>query len=209
MSITTLILGRKSPGKIDQIQLDCVLRENHSFQNEVTNFPIEDGSQISDHIVRQPTRLTLDGFVTNSPVNLLGIASNLIKGLGRERVETALTELLVIQEGALDNAGNITHKLITVATGLRTYNDMAMVSLNIPRDRTTGDTLRFTAEFVRVNIATSEIVPVEKLKASVSEQGPSTISRGKQTATDASDATKNKVSWAKQLVNTGRELVGN
>lgn len=160
MSIS-LFFGRKQPGKIGELELDATISENHDFTNKITKFPVEDGSDISDHIKKDPTKLTISGFITNSPVPILDIAvDNLIssfqKTIGElrrkiysrekfNRVNTAADLLLQYRD---DNIP------IDIRTGLFVYTDMYMERLTIPRNRNTGDTLRFSADFVKIETVT-------------------------------------------------------
>jgi hypothetical protein len=53
---------------------------------------------------------------------------------------------------------------ITVVTSAKTYNNMIIKSLTVPRDRTSGDTLVFSASFQEVVFADAEIVTIDKIK---------------------------------------------
>ena len=71
MAVATII-ARKRPSSIAQIELDANLGEVHNFISQVSQFPVEVGSPITDHIFNQPVEVTLEGFITNSPVKILG-----------------------------------------------------------------------------------------------------------------------------------------
>jgi hypothetical protein len=49
------------------IEVDAVTREAHQMPNDVTDHPVETGSNISDHIRPQPNTLTLDCVISNAP----------------------------------------------------------------------------------------------------------------------------------------------
>lgn len=70
MTISVLFGSRKA-GRIGELQLDATLRETHSVQNEVTQFPVEDKSDVSDNIRLLPDRVDINGLVTNSPIDIL------------------------------------------------------------------------------------------------------------------------------------------
>jgi len=203
MAITSLLYGFKKPGQIGEIVLDATISENHSYENIVTSHPIEDGSEISDHVISRPERLTMNGFITNSPVNFLGVALNLIRGIGRNRTEVAFDELLKISQGKYDPITGVREReLITIVSTLKVYTDMVMISITFPRDRTSGDSLRFTAEFQKLTKVTSETVVVPNLKAPATNKGVPTQSNGKQTATTPTTETQStSVSILKSLKN--------
>ena len=48
------------------LDLDVTQDEIHEWNNEVTQYPVEIGSPISDHIQLNPDNLTISGLITNS-----------------------------------------------------------------------------------------------------------------------------------------------
>ena len=201
MSLVSLLLQRDTPGRIGDIELDATISENHNFTNQITQWPVEDGSIMTDHVLSQPENLTLNGFVTNSPISNLppllspfgSIASSVSGGiatvqslLGKSRTETAFNDLLELWEGKKNLVGEITRPLITIVTGLKVYKNMIMVSLVVPRDKDTRDALHFTATFQKIKKVSSKIVPTEDLK--LQPLTDSSVSAGKQTATTATQA---------------------
>jgi hypothetical protein len=163
-----LILNKKIPGRISVLNLDATIRETEEYTNEVTEFPVESGFSISDHVIRKPERVTIEGFITNTPIpNSIVSAPLLIFGQGN-RVKYALEKLLTF--AGFDPSGvNSKHErgtaaapqLIDVETGLRVYNDMIIESLSVPRDNGTGETLRFTVSLKKCIIVKTEFVKIQ------------------------------------------------
>jgi hypothetical protein len=193
-----LLFGRKSPGKVGNLELDAMLTERQSFANDVTNFPIESGSSISDHVIQAPEEVEVEGFVTNTPIEFI---SGLRSGQ-EDRVLNAYLMLLEIagykspgkayrfnklETVAEDEQYRPEFKLVEILTGLRLYTDMALIKLDIPRDAKTGDTIKFTALFRKVN--TVELTNVPRIPDKVSEKNPSADRTKKQTP-EAKDAGK-------------------
>lgn len=122
------------------LTLDASPMQSLRAQNDITDHPVEEGANISDHIRIVPEVVTIEGYITNAPftdpeqnnANAVGIVGY---------AEDALTTLLDIRESG---------QLVTVATELRTYKDMALKMLEVPYDLRTGDAMRFTATFKRV-----------------------------------------------------------
>jgi hypothetical protein len=52
-------------GETESIQFDLVESEAHEDILTITDHPVEQGANVSDHAREEPTRLTLDGFVSN------------------------------------------------------------------------------------------------------------------------------------------------
>ncbi len=52
------------------IEFDVVVNEAPSFTATVTTHPVEDGVDIADHVRQELTRFTLEGVITNTPINV-------------------------------------------------------------------------------------------------------------------------------------------
>jgi hypothetical protein len=68
MALLSLIFGEKAKARIGIVELDASLSETHSMSAEVTNHPVEEGSEISDHIRKQPDSIQISGVVSNTPL---------------------------------------------------------------------------------------------------------------------------------------------
>lgn len=51
------------------IILDATIQEDYNFSAEATQHPVEEGSDITDNYRVNPFRYTVDGFVTNHPID--------------------------------------------------------------------------------------------------------------------------------------------
>jgi hypothetical protein len=163
--------------KIQELVLDASIDEQHKYTNKVSRFPIEDGSTITDHIINEPVAITMQGFITNTPV-LEADSSVARTGYAANRVDTAFEALISI----------FTKKeIVTIVTGLMTYSNMVLVSLTVPRNKTIGDTLRFTADFQEIKIVTLETVSYEKVKKvyEANKQAAQKVGNGNQTTQEA------------------------
>lgn len=45
-----------------------MLSETHEFVGEATHHAVEDGSEVTDHVILDPVRLTLEAMITNAPI---------------------------------------------------------------------------------------------------------------------------------------------
>jgi hypothetical protein len=54
------------------VQFDLTLSEGHEATAEVTDHPVETGSNVADHIRANPPSLNLELYVTQTPINDLG-----------------------------------------------------------------------------------------------------------------------------------------
>lgn len=136
--VLSLLYGRKyAQSRVGTVSLDATLSEDHSYRSRVTNFPIENGTYISDHVINEPVRLSIRGLVSDTPLNILAIGNRSIDAFNR---------LIEIQERK---------ERISVITGIKVYTDMVITSLNVPRDIATGQSLTFNIEFQKLMIDTS------------------------------------------------------
>jgi len=203
--LVSLLFKSKRGAQIGELVCDATLRETHEYRNTVTEWPIEDGANISDHIRRNPDEVEINGFVTNSPVNsanierigqfvgsqtdpyiagTVGAATNIgglvYKNLKRaessNQVELARDILLDISGRKVDGS-NVAPKLVRIVTGLRVYSDMAMMSLSIPRDAKTGQAMPFTAKFKKVEKVTNETITIPNPNPEVKNTTGSTIKK--------------------------------
>jgi hypothetical protein len=147
------------PGsELEYIELDAAIQEQHSGSATVTQFPVETGTNIADHVRQEPDRLRVEGIVSNTP---LPSQVNVPAGEFNQRAEAnefafrgpyAYSRLVALLEASVP---------VTISTELRDYESMVLVSLDVPRDAETGDVLRFMAEFEKVTQVSTRSVAVE------------------------------------------------
>jgi hypothetical protein len=206
-----ILLNKKTPGKIGYFELDATVRETHEYVNTITEFPLEKGFNASDHVIRSPERLTIEGFVTNSPVphSISSLRSIIDRS---DRVNTALEAFLDM--AGFDPAGKEVSEVtgsgkipqfIEVITGLRKYKNMVITKLTIPRDKDTGtNSMRFNIELRHMIIVSSSTVLIENTSnlngkaPNIEKQAPKTENKNVQTTTSAKEQAQ---SWLFSLEN--------
>lgn len=138
------------PAKIDTLELDAAVSEGATFGAQVSDHPVEVGSNIVDHIRPLPVEVRLDGVVTDTPVSavqmrraaaLLNVGTDDAPSALPGRADAALAFLIELRTFP---------RLVTVVTSRRVYENMALTSLVVPTDRATGEALRFSAAFRQV-----------------------------------------------------------
>lgn len=157
MASRAVVLARKQI-KIESIEIDSCLDESHQLTNTVTDHPVEQGFNISDHVRPNPDQVTLRCFVSNTPlsvdqtksavrqgaVNFDTTAPQVIEGRGNQAF---------LQLKKLRDEGT----LIEVVTTLKTYGvskteGLVIESLTIPRTRQNYDGLEFTIQLKQIRI---------------------------------------------------------
>jgi len=190
---TTLLFGRKGP-KIGEIQLDANVRETPKYENEVTQYPIETGSDITDNNRILPDKLSIEGIVTNTPLEVtfqditeqVDGDSNTSQAIINQRtgnptfVEVAQNALLALTGRSIH--GNIINdpQVISITTGLRVYPNMVISSLSFPRTAETGQALRVVIEAVAIETVNIEFIEIANPQASVKDKTQSKIDKGKK-----------------------------
>ena len=164
MAITLLL--KKTSAKIGSVTLDASLRERHLSTAKATDHPVEKGTAITDHIRPEPLQLVIEGVVSNTPLpsptastqqHTQGTTQFESRGeQDLERAGKAYTDLQKI----LDDA-----ETVDVVTALRTYENMALISLEVPRDAKSGQAVAFTATLKQIRTVQTKKTKVEEPKA--------------------------------------------
>jgi len=134
---------------IGSIAIDVFEVETYSRSSKMTQYPIEDGSEISDHSINEPRELDIKAFV--------GVASvfNPFDSTARW-----------LQAYDLINQLIDTKQLVTVVMGLDLFDDMHIESFEVERDATTSQGLPFNIRFKQAVFVTSQMttIPNSKMK---------------------------------------------
>lgn len=111
---------------------DLYHEEEHEVTVSKTRQPLESGATLTDHAVRLPRRLKLQGMV-----------SDLVVTRGRERAADAWHRILALADA---------RTRFDVFTPIAVYPNMMLVNAKTPRNRSTGGGLMFTLELEEVLI---------------------------------------------------------
>ena len=76
MPLTELIFGAKNrasvgaapPLRFGVLEFDASISETHTDESDVTEHPVEDGSNITDHVRLLPNTFEMSGMITNTPL---------------------------------------------------------------------------------------------------------------------------------------------
>lgn len=208
------------------LKIDCTSAEELSLESQATLHDIEDGAQISDHVIKKGRTLQLEGIISDAPINLTGtLIGNAAGYIGNQlggaagsiatagavvMAGLALADSAKPSKAALDIFEEIyaNNTLLTIIAGLATYDNMVMEKFSAPRRAATAGALAFKAAFRQVNIISGQSVAIPRsarsedvkdLSAAEQQQGTrqgTTLDSGRQETT---------TSWALQL---GRKILG-
>lgn len=177
MAEITVLTKKKSA--IGALVLDAILNESHEFTRTATQFPVEQGAPITDHVRQEPARVTISGIVTNHPIKANRQLSQYIYDVasGKESVivEQAATrvsgafDLLMEMIGEMDSYESTPVSVVPVdvVTTLKLYKSMIITNLSITRD-TPEESLRFTItlqKIRRATLRTAYVSPIQRTAA--------------------------------------------
>lgn len=187
MSVINFLFGNRTASGFSlsglvEFTADLTLEESHERSAEVTENPVESGAVVTDHVITNPERLRLEGFVTDAPAAVFASDAGRTQG-AFETLEQAWRE----------------REPLTVVTGRKTYTDMVIVRLDMPRNRPAS--MRFVIELQAVTIVQAQDVAVVGPEAGVDAQNsgdPDLLQpesdAGRQPTSEASESTERRSS---------------
>jgi hypothetical protein len=180
--------------------VDAFIAEHYNFSNSVTDIPVEEGSNINDHIIEGQDVISVEAFIGNTAFEVITMDGNAVSSLEAPdrtaRIQQAYQELKNLTKAK---------KPLDVVLGLETFANMAITSFTIDREAETGANLPFSMEFKKLKIAHSDTT---KISASSREAGAG----GDQTASAANAGTAGteqpnnsmaKEEWRRQINSGG------
>lgn len=130
-NVNAVLFTKHKTQVVELTKIDLIHSEQHRLKYQSTNFPIEDGSNISDNVIKEPEEITLRGVTSN--INVLDGIFNNFSTLSRPH--DAWQQIKNIADSK---------QIVTVFTILNTYEDMIITSAQVPEiSRTTGQNLIF------------------------------------------------------------------
>lgn len=152
-NVSAVALGHQKPPRrttLDTLVVEATLEEVHSASAEVTEFPVEVGADVTDHVRPKPKVLVLTGLISDTPLDtsLLRAAisnapfafeiANAVDPV--EKTALSRSELHFAALQALLDA----RAPFLVHTPYRDYENMVITDLSSARDRTEALTFRAT-----------------------------------------------------------------
>lgn len=162
MAFENLIVRKKR--QIGGITIDGIISENTNRSMRLTNNPLEDGSNVADHIITDPLTYTLEGVITDTPLGLEGFTETVTgvvdtaSGIfgasdasGQTRSQQIYAQLVALMEEK---------QLLTVQTSIRLYDDLVMESIIVTTDKDKRRAIFFTAGFKQAIVVKSSFTGV-------------------------------------------------
>jgi hypothetical protein len=151
------------------LSFDAVFEENHDYELQVTDNPVESGVVVSDHAFMLPVHLSISAGVSDSPLADSGLG---LYGSNSRSIK-AFDLLTTLQRSA---------EPFDVQTGLRLYKNMVCTNLKTSQDKDTAGVLVFTADLREVIIVNTQTVKYKSKKVQTTANGSGSTSS--KTVTD-------------------------
>lgn len=198
----TIIMYEIGGQKIGYVQLDATISENHTRTSKITANEIEDGSNISDNVILENEKFSIEGLISEAPFpssDVRDIALQiqnkgfglLSKGIGS------------ISGGLIPDAGATIKRIVallqlegfwsnripfTVLTGLKKYDNVIIQNMSIPVTYKDGKSLRFKIDCQVLKIVESKTVTIpEEFTKKSGHSSTKKQSLGKQGTSVASE----------------------
>lgn len=139
---------------IGGIEVDVLSIEEKSQEWEVTQRPVEAGLDISDVRYKLPTRLRIEGWLTDTSLSPESIGTSLLGG-GGFSFETWQDKKKALEELADSN------EVIEISTRLDVYASVVITFLQVSHDKDTANGYPFVMEARPIRIVSSDIVDVD------------------------------------------------
>jgi hypothetical protein len=182
MAFLETLLGYAGRVLIGDVTVDCSISETHSRAADITEHPVEEGSDIADHYRAKPREVQINGMVSSTPLETGFPGQTLVSAVGS----------IVSGDDPVKNAWEIFNQyiddgeLVTISTSLQEYPDVGLSDLSTDRNHKTGQVLSFTVTAKQLRIVTtSEALAIKLPKTKTA--GKEAKKKGKQPTKAASE----------------------
>jgi hypothetical protein len=168
------VTGQALRKKIGFLELDCVISEDITMSNSVTQSPIETGESISDHVYNDPLQLRLEAIISDSDPQR------------QERQQLTNSPTVSARLEAYEALRDLwrAKQPVDVVTGLETFTNMVVTNISIPRENADGDSIKFNVDLIQVEIKESVFQKDKRKRSNV----------GRKQGTIANESLVNKAS---------------
>lgn len=192
MSFVSMIFGWGGGSSIGALPLDALLNEKTSLNSRATEYAVEDGPPVTDHVVQESELLALDGWVTAAEVALLGGLAigglrNLVGGTGLGGLSAGGGRSKLISSKEALRKIHADRLPITIVTGLDVYVDFVMETCDIGRSSEAGDRFEISATFKQIRKVTlrqADIPPEKTSGSATGKAGGTKTNAGKTSGAD-------------------------
>lgn len=157
------------PVTIAGIELDALISDDKSYQQDIPDYPTEEGYSVSDTIILKPITVGITAYIANTPVTWSSR-----HGISSSRVNSVCKQLEQLY---------FSRKLVKVVTTDAIYTNMGITSMQITKSKELGNARQITLSLKKVYVTKRKTVKI-----------PSYILKSGETAANAGKATTSKSS---------------
>lgn len=173
MSITFIVANKSGKAEIagEKYFTDSTVSVTHTFNNSVTEHPVEDGVSFSDHVQVQNNRFTVSGVFGAFSINRY--AGDTLS-YEKDRIKEAYAFLRKLRDN---------REVFTLVSMYDVYENCVIESLNIPVNAESANSLFFDMNLVQIRKATTQnvnLIKVDKVINSKQDSASTTSSGGKK-----------------------------
>lgn len=183
MAITVFIAGGQA-GETKSFISDAVVSVKEQFNNNITSYPVDTRSNISDHVFNQNPSITITGSVSNNPVyeypnNEVGYNENRV-----DRAHALLKELWY-ERTPFD-----------VVTEFDLFTNCILKNYSVDFTAASSESLDYTCDIEVIRLAESQTISLTVVDPSkIGESGKGTSDNGADQSSDLSQADGKNHAW--------------
>lgn len=130
--------------KLTYMPFNLFIDEENELKFRVSEHPLQDGTNISDHVHQEMQEVTINGMYTNHPMKKNVQSEVKFKDqYGTEDEKPTLSNTALVKFNELKRLAK-ERKPVRLVCALETYPKMIITSIKYPRDAKSGSSIRFT-----------------------------------------------------------------
>ena len=190
MSTVDLLIGLKFKTEIAEFKAEILLDESHEYSTTSTDYPVESGVSVSDHVIKNPQKVTLNFLVSDTPLTILGARNVANSLLGVTETQKAYDYFSTLWKDG---------EVFRLITKYEVFFDMIVESFTPSRNNRLGQALNFSVILKKFKTVQSQVSEVSAEKATPPQRPrqQGAADKGKQTTTPPSAGTATKTSILK------------
>ena len=157
------------PVDIDGVTFDALIEEVRTLEAQAPSYPLETGFMVQDSIILNPQMLEMTLFITNTPVTWKSV-----HGTSPGRVQDVITQLEALY---------FAKKPVTITTSEATYKNMAILTIELPKNIETGSSREVPITFQEIRMVQSRTA---EMPYSYGKGGTSGVNAGTASTTSSS-----------------------
>lgn len=146
----------KNPTQVGSLKVDIVKSFEYTYDQDVTEHPVETGFEIADHIVNKPLKLTMTVGIASSPVTWFWK-----NGWGEKKFANGLQLLEEIRDKK---------EPVTIIRPEKKYEDMVMTSCRVSKQDSSKSIIYADLSFQQIVKVTTQTTAIPENVVTVSQE---------------------------------------